>query len=147
MVSLQPTANGNSGGPGRHRGGPTGSTTHGGATTQTAFASTKHCAIAIDFNISDWVRNGKPKPTFIGRVQDFANAVTKNCPEVQLAPLPHLPGGESLPFVGRADKTADDIFTTPKDKFEFYAKEGKTWTERSTGRTMMQGFIGLRTTI
>ena len=147
MVSPQHAANGNSGGPSGHRGSQAGSNTHRGATAQSPFQSTKHCAIAIDFNISDWILSGKPAPSFTGRVQDFANAVTKNCPEVQLAPLPHLSGGESLPFVGRADKTADDIYAIPKDKFEFYAKQGRTWTERSTGRTMMQGFIGLRPTI
>jgi hypothetical protein len=103
--------------------------------------------VQVDFNISEWVRNGKPNTTFNGRAKDIANVITKNCPEVQFAPLPHLPGGEDLPLVGRADRTADDIYTIPDDKIGFYAVEGKTWTERSTGRSMMQGFIGLRTTI
>lgn len=147
MTSTQPPANGNSGGPGGHRGGRGGSNTHRGAAGQTTGETIQHSAITIEFNVSDWIRNGKPMPSFQGRVQDWANTITKNCPEVQLAPLPLLPGGEDLPCVGWADKSADDVFNIPKDQFKFYAHEGDTRVERSTGKTIMRGHVGIRSTI
>ena len=146
-MSLEHAANGNSGGPGGQRGGQNGGGTQRGPTGQTATETIQHSAITIEFNISDWVRNGKPKPSFQGRVQDWANIVTKHCPEVQLAPLPHLQGGEDLPCVGRADKSADDVFNIPKDQFKFYAHEGDTRVERSTSKTIMRGYVGIRSTI
>ena len=147
MSSLHPPANGGRGGMGRQHGSQGGPDPRGGTNTQSAGETTYHSAVSVDFNGTGWKSEGKPVPSFKARLKDIASVTTKNCKEAQLAPLPHLPGGENLPSVGRADKTADDIFTITDDDFKFYAIYDKTIVERSNGRIIHRGVFGIKSTI
>ena len=117
MSSLPPAANGNGGGLGGQPTGQGRSHPHVGTALQTSLQTVHYSAINVDMNVTHWKKKGVTVPSHDARIKDVVSFLTKHVAEVKLAPLPHG-GHELLPCIGRAEKTANDIHSIPKEDWQ-----------------------------